>query len=888
MVTVPSPHAMSNRKRALVAPFFSCALFSLAHCSGAPEPATDSGRDASATDSADSAALDDASAMDSAIDGDLDSAMSRDAATDSADSGSLGDAATTPHVEIRDGRLWIDGRATFLYGGDLHYFRVRARNYDAAQTHAMWAQSLDLMRAAGMNLVTTYIPWDFHNPREGVFDFTGARDVGRFLQMACDRGMYVVAKPGPLITAEWPRGFGTFGAVPAWWKTAHPEALVRDARGNLWTYSPTGAADQRQPSYLHPTYLSAVRDWYQRALAVTRPFLGRCLVALQVDNESNGYWGNRFGDVDYSDVSIAHWRQWLAAKYRTIDALNARYGTTHASFDAVDPPRSGPAVGASDRPRNALYADWYEAGQAYSNEYLRRLRAMMESEGYRSPDVLYFTNDSPFALTAQDLLLRPVLLHDGPTKNSVGLAGLDLYPKQFPTNRNLQDQPFQTDWFTRLYDRYNDQYTGPQDFAYAAELQGGFYAYPAIGQPEVRPAATEQLLARSLGRGLKGGAFYVIRDGLNLDDSAYDYQSAIRADGTTTARYDVMRRWGAFLQREGDRLSTARAVSNSVAILANPRHQPPQAGVLDDMQRLWSNEYPALFGWLARAGIDAEVIDVRQATAAELSRYRVAFYMNPDFIDDATADKLVTYATTTSGVLVNLLWPARTDDAFRPSAAQSRYLALWPANAAGSWSWLNTSRSGTINVRIPSLDAQLESNWYASFWQPVSSGLTVEPFAWERTQPLGRDGAVVGYTVRDGARTRAFYGTNSWARFNKDDLYTLTDSELTAARTMARHLCGLGAERPIVSTTDLRTFAFARRTPTGRLYIFVVNDGNTAGDRTVRLEGTSALGLDRARMYTVRDALDDRAIGSFSGADLADRGVNTTLRAEGATVLTVE
>lgn len=839
---------------------------------GAPPDRDPPVEDTSSVDAAD--AMDVTSAMDSG-----DAGASSDVSSDASDG---------PFVEIRGGSLLIRGRPTLLYGGDLHYFRVRARDYDAAQTHARWERTLDLMQAAGMNLVSTYIPWDFHSPREGVYDFTGARDVRRFLQMACDRGMYVLYKPGPLITAEWPRGFGTFGAVPAWWKQAHPEALVRNARGELWSYSPTGAMDQRQPSYLHPTYLAAVREWYRRSLEIARPFLRRCVIGVQIDNETNGYWGNRYGDVDYSDVSIAFWRQWLAAKYRTIAALNARYGTGHRSFDDVDPPRSGPATGTADRPRNTLYADWYEAGQAYSGEYLRRLRAMIEDEGFREPDVLFFTNDSPFALSAVDLLIRPVLMHDGPTKNPIGLAALDLYPKQFPSNRNLNDQPFQSDWFTRLYDRYNDLYTGPQEYSFAAELQGGFYAYPGVGQPEVRAGSTEQILARTFGRGLKGGAFYVIRDGLNLDDSNYDYQAAIRADGSTTARYDVMQRWGRFFQREGARLMTARAVSNRVAILANGRHQPPQAGVLDDMQRLWSNEYPALFGWLARAGIDADALDARVVDDDELSRYRAVFYINPDFIDDATAQKLTHYATRSSGVLVNLLWPGRLDDAFRTSAAQSAYAALWPATQAGSWIWPTTSRAGTVNVRIPSLDGPVTSVWYASFWRPTASGaVTIAPFAWERTQPLGRDGEVVGYVLRDGSRTRAFVGTNVWARFNQDDLYTLSDADLSAARTLAQHLCGLAGERPIVTVDHLRTFAFARRATDGTLFVFVVNDASAGGARTVRLEDAAALGLDRARSYTVTDALDNAMIGTMTGADLADRGVTVTVRAEGATVLTV-
>ena len=374
--------------------------------------------------------------------------------------------------------LRIDGVPTFLYGGDLHYFRVRDPDFDARKTHAMWAATLDAMQAAGMNLVSTYVPWDYHSPAPDTYDFTGARDLGVFLDMACGRGMHVVFKPGPLITGEWPRGFGTFGAVPQWFKDDHPEALVRDAKGALWTYSPTNDASQRQPSYLHETYLAAVKAWYAAAFAVARPHLGGCIVGVQVDNETNLYWGDRFGGVDYSDTALAFYRDYLQGKYGDIASLNARYKTAHASFAAVDPPTSKPGAGAGEWPKNPWYADWYWAGQAQSGAYLAALQAMIVAEGFAPPAALHFTNDSPFTLLFDDLPLRNVLVHDGPTKNAIGVAGLDLYPKQFTTNNNLQDQPFQADYFTRLYDHHGDLATGPQDFAYAAELQGGFYAYP--------------------------------------------------------------------------------------------------------------------------------------------------------------------------------------------------------------------------------------------------------------------------------------------------------------------------------------------------------------------------------------------------------------------------
>ncbi|MBI3203620.1 MAG: beta-galactosidase [Myxococcales bacterium] len=218
-------------------------------------------------------------------------------------------------------------------------------------------------------LVTTYAAWDYHQKGPGQWDFTGARDVGKFVDLACARGLKVVFKPGPLITGEWPRGFGTFGAVPAWWKQAHPEALAKKSNGQLFNYSPTGAADQTQPSYLHPTYLAAVKEWYAQVLAPVKKHLGGCLVAIQVDNETNLYWGNRYGDVDYSSVALTHYRDFLQKKYSTIGALNTRYGKSYSTFADVAPPSSAPSF-TTPRKDNPWYADWYWAGQALSRDYL--------------------------------------------------------------------------------------------------------------------------------------------------------------------------------------------------------------------------------------------------------------------------------------------------------------------------------------------------------------------------------------------------------------------------------------------------------------------------------------------------------------------------------------
>jgi len=788
--------------------------------------------------------------------------------------------ARPPHTAFVNGLLEVDGEPVFLFGGDLHYFRVRAESYDPRATEERWLQSLNLMRAAGMNVVSTYAAWDYHQLGPDTWDFYGARDLGRFLDLACSLDFHVILKPGPLITGEWPKGFGTFGAVPAWWKAAHPDSLAKKADGTPFNYSPTGDETQVQPSYLDPTYLADVREWYRRVLEIARPHLGGCLVGLQIDNETNLYWGGHYGDVDYSESAIAFYREWLREKYGFIGALNQRYRLNYPSFEDVDPPTAPPStLIEGDRRDNTWYADWYWAGQAMAQEYLRRLRAMMEEEGFREPDVFFLTNDSPFPLMLDDVVLKKVLMHDGPTKNEVALCAMDLYPKQFPSNSDLQDQPFQADFHTRLYDRWGDMTTGPSEWVFATELQGGFYKYPdPLGSPAVLPEATEQLLARTIGRGLKGGIFYVIRDGWNGDGSAYEYQAAIDESGRTTARYDVMARWGAMLKRHGRALLDAREVTDPVAVLVDGRHAAPRTGVLDDTQRLFAIENPAIFGWLQNAGVNPAVIDARNATLAELARYRVVYFQNPDFVPADTA-KLLTDYVAGGGMLVNLLWPGRLDEDFRPSPETDALAALFVADEEDLWPWLNLSRSGLDDASFGDYDGPLRSYWYETTWSNLPQGAV--PFLWELSG--GDRGDVIGWVagldgLGDGQRRRAFIGANVFAKFNQHGYYSHDEAELRAAADLARWLTGLGGVEGAVQTGGVRELAWVRRVGAdGPLYVFVVNDRIRATTVPLRLgtspDGVARLGLAPGVRYEVADVLADPVadvpLGTFTQAELA-------------------
>ena len=62
----------------------------------------------------------------------------------------------------------------------------------------------------------------------------------------------MILKPGPFINSEWPRGVGSYGAIPEWFKQANPNALARQPDGSFFSTDFLGRADGHQPSYYAP------------------------------------------------------------------------------------------------------------------------------------------------------------------------------------------------------------------------------------------------------------------------------------------------------------------------------------------------------------------------------------------------------------------------------------------------------------------------------------------------------------------------------------------------------------------------------------------------------------------------------------------------------------
>lgn len=159
-------------------------------------------------------------------------------------------------VEFEAEAVRIHNKPHILLCASLFYFRI---------PRALWKERMEQLKDFGYNSIDVYFPWNYHEPKEGEWDFSGERDVAAFLAAAAESGLWVVARPGPYICSEWDGG-----ALPAY-LLAKEGMKLRD----------------NDSEYLH--YVSG---WFDRILPLLKANQageGGTVIAVQLDNELDFY-----------------------------------------------------------------------------------------------------------------------------------------------------------------------------------------------------------------------------------------------------------------------------------------------------------------------------------------------------------------------------------------------------------------------------------------------------------------------------------------------------------------------------------------------------------------------------------------------------------------------
>src|SRR5690348_9999713 len=126
---------------------------------------------------------------------------------------------------INEQRIWI-------IAGEIHYFR---------HPQSEWKQVLLRAKRAGLNTIATYVPWNFHERKEGEADFTGDKNLAGYINLIGEMGMYAMLRPGPYICSEWDGG-----GIPAWLCAKQVLRFREDDR----------------------VYMAAVESWFEKLIPI--------------------------------------------------------------------------------------------------------------------------------------------------------------------------------------------------------------------------------------------------------------------------------------------------------------------------------------------------------------------------------------------------------------------------------------------------------------------------------------------------------------------------------------------------------------------------------------------------------------------------------------------
>lgn len=196
----------------------------------------------------------------------------------------------------------LDGKPFQIISGELHPARI-PREY--------WKHRIQMAKAMGCNTIAMYVFWNYHEEKEGQFDFTtGNKNLGEFIRLCKEENMWVLLRPGPYVCAEW-----EWGGLPPYLLRI-PDISIRN---------------------MDPRYMAAVKRYVDRMSALVKPHLvtnGGNIVMVQVENE----YGSFSNDRTYMQTLQSYWlKNGINVPFYTAD------GPTNFMLEAGSLP--GAAVG---------------------------------------------------------------------------------------------------------------------------------------------------------------------------------------------------------------------------------------------------------------------------------------------------------------------------------------------------------------------------------------------------------------------------------------------------------------------------------------------------------------------------------------------------------------
>ncbi len=496
-------------------------------------------------------------------------------------------------VRIVKKQVQVGSKRIPLISGEVHYWRLNPK---------YWGDILGQVKDLGLNVISTYVPWDYHEPKRGRFDFTGktdeTRNLKKFLELTRREGFWVVIRPGPYIYSEWPNE-----GVPPYAYRYHR---------------------------LHPRFLKYAENYIRKVSAVLKPFLASRgsghIILLQADNEIDP-WPDVFGQQYGLNGKPGMFQEFLSQKYNgNIRELNRLWATQYRTFKEV-----GPYIACMFQGEHGLILkgdpelrrnlDYFE----FKYDYTYRC-AKWNVEMYRKVgiDIPIYLNLYPFFYA-----------HDwSKMQSAADMVGVDLYPSnELSENEHEQRKMIDKIRFLRNI----------SSVPYIAEFSSGVWHNRHYESGTLTPTHYRLITLSALLGGVGGWNWYML---VNRDNW---YMSPINEWGRNRPElYSVFKQLVALFKEMKPYLLTH---CTDIGVTFNP---------LQYAARTLSSDNRVLVA-LSEADIDYDLFD----PAHKIPRKKIIFYSGNQWLSRKAHQALRAYVEA-GGILVAFQDYPRKDENFAP------------------------------------------------------------------------------------------------------------------------------------------------------------------------------------------------------------------------------
>jgi hypothetical protein len=263
--------------------------------------------------------------------------------------------------------LRVEGEPFFIRSAAFFYYRT---------PRDQWERTLTTYRSLGINTIDLYIPWNWHELKEGDFDFDGhtnpRRDLRSLLALIAYQRLRLIARPGPEILNEWKNG-----GYPDWLleRPEYQMALVDRLEGR---YSPLDELNPRDAEAAargwieNTAHMEHARKWLSevgKELAPYAPLLSDTAGTVEADKKNSEtsrkrntllfvQLGDDFAEGPFNHVGSNFWRYLESLR----EAIAAAGADVPVFINPTD--MRVPAAGSAQSPPIGVMGQWYLRPQA--------------------------------------------------------------------------------------------------------------------------------------------------------------------------------------------------------------------------------------------------------------------------------------------------------------------------------------------------------------------------------------------------------------------------------------------------------------------------------------------------------------------------------------------